>query len=181
MELCGFEFVELASPSPNVLAPLFEMMGFSLVAKHRCRNVVPFRQVDTTSSPTANPRARPRTSPPSTAPRLRPRVPRQGFAPGLRACAVAWRYICENYGPNFHLPDLGPIGTNGLANPRDFLTPVAAYEDMQRAHQLIAKFMGQLWKAGMDHSPLDMGVWHGNYATSLFFTPESEGATLARR
>lgn len=77
---------------------------------------------------------------------------------------VARGYICENYGPNFRLPDLGPIGSNGLANPRDFVTPVAAYEDMERPHQLIAKFMGQLWKAGMDHSPLDVVAWHGNYA-----------------
>jgi homogentisate 1,2-dioxygenase len=38
-------------------------------------------------------------------------------------------YICENFGALFRLPDLGPIGSNGLANPRDFLTPVAAYED----------------------------------------------------
>ena len=73
-------------------------------------------------------------------------------------------YICENYGANFRLPDLGPIGSNGLANPRDFLTPVAAYEDIDGPHQLVAKFMGQLWQAAMNHSSLDVVAWHGNYA-----------------
>ena len=73
-------------------------------------------------------------------------------------------YVCENFGANFRLPDLGPIGANGLANPRDFLTPVAAYEDVDGPHELVAKFMGQLWSARMDHSPLDVVAWHGNYA-----------------
>ena len=73
-------------------------------------------------------------------------------------------YICENYGASFRLPDLGPIGSNGLAHPRDFLTPVAAYEDVDGAHDLVAKFMGHLWSATMDHSPLDVVAWHGNYA-----------------
>ncbi len=73
-------------------------------------------------------------------------------------------YICENYGANFRLPDLGPIGSNGLANARDFLTPQAAYEDVDGPHTLTAKFMGQLWAAQMDHSPLDVVAWHGNHA-----------------
>ena len=73
-------------------------------------------------------------------------------------------YLCENYGANFRLPDLGPIGSNGLANARDFLTPVAAYEDLDGPHQLVAKFMGELWSAGMDHSPMDVVAWHGNCA-----------------
>ena len=73
-------------------------------------------------------------------------------------------YLCENYGANFRLPDLGPIGSNGLANARDFLTPVAAYEDLVGPHQLVAKFMGELWSAGMDHSPMDVVAWHGNCA-----------------
>jgi homogentisate 1,2-dioxygenase len=73
-------------------------------------------------------------------------------------------YICENYGAHFRLPDLGPIGSNGLANARDFLTPIAAYEDIDAPHELIAKFMGGLWSAQMDHSPLDVVAWHGNYA-----------------
>jgi homogentisate 1,2-dioxygenase len=73
-------------------------------------------------------------------------------------------YICENYGANFRLPDLGPIGSNGLANPRDFQTPTAAYEDIDGPHELVAKFMGNLWSAQMMHSPFDVVAWHGNYA-----------------
>jgi homogentisate 1,2-dioxygenase len=73
-------------------------------------------------------------------------------------------YICENYGAMFRLPDLGPIGANGLANPRDFLTPVAAYEDKEGEFKVIAKFMGNLWESELDHSPLNVVAWHGNYA-----------------
>lgn len=73
-------------------------------------------------------------------------------------------YICENYGLNFRLPDLGPIGANGLANSRDFLTPVASYEDLDRNCTITAKFLGKLWQAEIDHSPLDVVAWHGNYA-----------------
>jgi len=78
--------------------------------------------------------------------------------------AEARGYICENFGANFRLPERGPIGSNGLANPRDFLTPVAAYEDRDEATELIAKFGGTLWTAQMNHSPLDVVAWHGNYA-----------------
>ncbi len=73
-------------------------------------------------------------------------------------------YICENYGSQFRLPDLGPIGANGLANPRDFETPVAWYEDKDGSIELVAKFGGNLWACEMDHSPLDVVAWHGNYA-----------------
>lgn len=73
-------------------------------------------------------------------------------------------YVCENFGAAFRLPDLGPIGSNGLANPRDFLTPVAAYEDVEGPNELVAKFMGRLWSAEIDHSPLDVVAWHGNHA-----------------
>jgi homogentisate 1,2-dioxygenase len=72
-------------------------------------------------------------------------------------------YICENYGEPFRLPDLGPIGANGLANPRDFLTPVAAYEDRAGPVELIAKFDGGLWATELDGAPLDVVAWHGNY------------------
>ncbi len=78
--------------------------------------------------------------------------------------ATARGYICENYGANFRLPDRGPIGANGLANSRDFLTPVAAYEDVDGPHELVAKFGGHLWCAHMDHSPMDVVAWHGNDA-----------------
>jgi len=73
-------------------------------------------------------------------------------------------YICENFGAPFRLPDLGVIGSNGLANARDFATPVAWYEDREGKHELVAKFMGNLWAAEMDHSPLDVVAWHGNFA-----------------
>jgi homogentisate 1,2-dioxygenase len=73
-------------------------------------------------------------------------------------------YVCENYGALLRLPDLGPIGSNGLANPRDFLTPHAWYEDREGSFELVAKFMGNLWAADIDHSPLDVVAWHGNYA-----------------
>lgn len=73
-------------------------------------------------------------------------------------------YVCENYSAMFKLPDLGPIGANGLANPRDFQTPVAANEDREGDFRLIAKFYGNLWEAEIGHSPLDVVAWHGNYA-----------------
>ncbi|MDB5048453.1 MAG: Homogentisate 1,2-dioxygenase [Fibrobacteres bacterium] len=73
-------------------------------------------------------------------------------------------YVCENYGAPFRLPELGPIGANGLANARDFLSPVAAYEDREGRFQLIAKFQGRLWEADLDRSPLDVVAWHGNHA-----------------
>jgi homogentisate 1,2-dioxygenase len=73
-------------------------------------------------------------------------------------------YICENYGMTFRLPELGAIGANGLANSRDFKTPTAAYEDREGEFFLISKFLGRLWRAAIDHSPLDVVGWHGNYA-----------------
>ncbi|MEI6722548.1 MAG: homogentisate 1,2-dioxygenase, partial [Betaproteobacteria bacterium] len=69
-------------------------------------------------------------------------------------------YVCENYGAQFRLPELGPIGSNGLANPRDFLAPVAAWED-KGATEVVSKFMGGLWAAEWAHSPLDTVAWHG--------------------
>ncbi len=73
-------------------------------------------------------------------------------------------YVLENYGAPLRLPDLGPIGANGLANPRDFETPVAAYKDSDTTHDLIQKFCGRLWQTTLDHSPFDVVAWHGNYA-----------------
>jgi len=73
-------------------------------------------------------------------------------------------YVLENYGQPFRLPDLGPIGANGLANPRDFETPVAAYEDSDMPCELIQKFQGQLWTTTLNHSPFDVVAWHGNHA-----------------
>ena len=73
-------------------------------------------------------------------------------------------YICENYGALFRLPDLGPIGANGLANPRDFETPPAWFEDRDEPCELVQKFQGRLWTTSIDHSPLDVVAWHGNLA-----------------
>ncbi len=72
-------------------------------------------------------------------------------------------YICENFGSPFRLPDLGPIGANGLAYPRDFLSPVAAFEEKEGDFEVVAKFQGKLWSATIDHSPLNVVAWHGNY------------------
>ena len=73
-------------------------------------------------------------------------------------------YVCENFGAPLKLPDLGPIGSNGLANPRDFLAPVAWFEEREGPMELVAKVGGALWSAELDHSPLDVVAWHGNHA-----------------
>ncbi|HXP30033.1 MAG TPA: homogentisate 1,2-dioxygenase [Stellaceae bacterium] len=73
-------------------------------------------------------------------------------------------YVCENYGALLRLPELGPIGSNGLANPRDFLAPTAAFEDKGGKVQAVMKFEGNLWATDLDHSPFDVVAWHGNYA-----------------
>ena len=73
-------------------------------------------------------------------------------------------YICENYGAKLTLPDRGPIGANCLANPRDFKTPVACYEDKETACTVSIKWCGQFYKTEVGHSPLDVVAWHGNYA-----------------
>ena len=73
-------------------------------------------------------------------------------------------YVAENHGALFRLPELGPIGSNGLANPRDFLTPVARYEEEDGAFELIQKYLGGLWTTTLDHNPLDVVAWHGNLA-----------------
>jgi homogentisate 1,2-dioxygenase len=78
--------------------------------------------------------------------------------------ALARGYVGENYGQAFRLPELGPIGSNGLANARDFLAPVAAFEDVARPTELVQKFQGGLWATQLDRSPLDVVAWHGNYA-----------------
>ncbi|NNM60452.1 MAG: homogentisate 1,2-dioxygenase [Legionellales bacterium] len=72
-------------------------------------------------------------------------------------------YVCENYGQPFQLPELGPIGANGLANPRDFLVPVAFFEDVQADLTLLTKFQDHFWETKIQHSPLSVAAWHGNY------------------
>jgi homogentisate 1,2-dioxygenase len=73
-------------------------------------------------------------------------------------------YLCENYGGAFTLPERGPIGANCLANARDFLTPVAAFEDPDTPSELVVKWGGALYSTQLPHSPIDVVAWHGNYA-----------------
>ncbi|MEV6951935.1 homogentisate 1,2-dioxygenase [Streptomyces sp. NPDC051183] len=82
--------------------------------------------------------------------------------------APARGYVCENYGQPFELPDLGPIGANGLAAARDFRAPVAAYEDAGRPTEVVNKFCGNLWSATYDHSPLDVVAWHGTHVPYVY-------------
>jgi homogentisate 1,2-dioxygenase len=78
--------------------------------------------------------------------------------------AEARGYVAENHGLPLRLPELGPIGANGLANPRDFETPEAWFEDRDEPTEVIQKSLGSLWTTTLDHSPLDVVAWHGNYA-----------------
>ena len=73
-------------------------------------------------------------------------------------------FVCENYGLKFALPYRGPIGANCLANARDFKTPVAAFEDREVSSTVIIKWCGSFHRSVIDHSPLDVVAWHGNYA-----------------
>jgi homogentisate 1,2-dioxygenase len=73
-------------------------------------------------------------------------------------------YVAENHGLPLRLPDLGPIGSNGLANPRDFEAPVAWFDDKDEPTEVVQKSLGSLWTTTLDHSPLDVVAWHGNYA-----------------
>jgi len=72
-------------------------------------------------------------------------------------------YVCENFGAPLRLPELGPIGSNGLANARDFLAPSAWYEDRREPFELVVKMLGRLWRCDLPHSPLDVVAWHGNH------------------
>ncbi|MEV5837677.1 homogentisate 1,2-dioxygenase [Nocardia sp. NPDC052112] len=81
---------------------------------------------------------------------------------------LAVGYVCENYGAPFTLPELGPIGANGLAHARHFHYPVAAYEDNTGPVQVVQKFGGHLWAADYGHSPLDVVAWHGSHAAYVF-------------
>lgn len=78
--------------------------------------------------------------------------------------APARAYVCENYGGAFTLPERGPIGANCMANQRDFLAPVAAYEDREAPHRVTVKWGSVFWTSEIGHSPLDVVAWHGNYA-----------------
>jgi homogentisate 1,2-dioxygenase len=72
-------------------------------------------------------------------------------------------YVCENYGAPFRLPELGPIGSNGLANPRDFSRTSGLVRRTAKATLRWSRSSaGNLWTATIDHSPLDVVAWHGN-------------------
>jgi homogentisate 1,2-dioxygenase len=92
----------------------------------------------------------------------------------LDAASVARGYVCENYGAHFRLPELGPIGSNGLANARDFQAPVAAFEDAATQapapYEIVKKYGGSLWSAHMQHSPFNVVAWHGNLAPCKYDT-----------
>jgi homogentisate 1,2-dioxygenase len=83
---------------------------------------------------------------------------------------LARGYLCENFGAPFTLPERGPIGANGLANERDFLAPMATFEERPGPVQVVNKFGGNLWAAEYDHSPLDVVAWHGTYAPVKYDT-----------
>jgi homogentisate 1,2-dioxygenase len=83
---------------------------------------------------------------------------------------LARGYVCENFGASFTLPERGPIGANGLASERDFLSPHAAFEERSGTVQVVNKFGGNLWAADYDHSPLDVVAWHGDYAPYKYDT-----------
>jgi homogentisate 1,2-dioxygenase len=91
-------------------------------------------------------------------------VPRGVRFRALLPDGAARGYVAENHGALLRLPELGPIGSNGLANPRDFETPVAAFEDEEGEVELVQKYLGRLWTTTLDHSPLDVVAWHGNLA-----------------
>jgi homogentisate 1,2-dioxygenase len=97
-------------------------------------------------------------------------VPR-GLAFSVAVDGATRAYVCENYGAPWRLPELGPIGSNGLANPRDFLAPVARFDDgPARPHRMLKRAGGALWQAECDASPFDVVAWHGNLAPLKYDT-----------
>ncbi|XP_054265889.1 homogentisate 1,2-dioxygenase [Macrosteles quadrilineatus] len=90
-------------------------------------------------------------------------VIQQGMKFSINVDGPSRGYVLEVYDNHFQLPNLGPIGANGLANPRDFLTPVAHYEDVERDYKIICKYQGSIFQATQSHSPFDVVAWHGNY------------------
>lgn len=94
----------------------------------------------------------------------------RGIAFKVTVAGPSRGYVCENYGAPFRLPELGPIGSNGLANPRDFLAPVAAFEDAQGDYEIVKKYGGALWRATQKHTPFNVVAWHGNLAPLKYDT-----------
>ena len=95
----------------------------------------------------------------------------RGMAFSVKVQGPSRAYVCENYGAPFRLPELGPIGSNGLANPRDFFAPVAAFEAVQaQRYQIVRKFGGRLWATTQSRTPFDVVAWHGNLAPLKYDT-----------
>jgi homogentisate 1,2-dioxygenase len=94
----------------------------------------------------------------------------RGLAFSVAVDGPASAYVCENHGAAFRLPELGPIGSNGLANPRDFLAPVAAFDPESGAWDIVKKFGGSFWTARQTHSPFNVVAWHGNLAPCKYDT-----------
>jgi len=94
----------------------------------------------------------------------------RGLAFKVDVDGPAIAYVCENYGAPFRLPELGPIGSNGLANARDFQAPVAAFESDEGSYQLVKRYGGALWSATQLHSPFNVVAWHGTLAPLRYDT-----------
>jgi homogentisate 1,2-dioxygenase len=99
----------------------------------------------------------------------------RGVAFKVEVQGASRAYVCENYGAPFRLPELGPIGSNGLANPRDFLAPVAAFDDSPGTYEVVKKYGGALWRNQQASTPFNVVAWHGNlcplkYDTANFMT-----------
>ncbi|MEO8299276.1 MAG: homogentisate 1,2-dioxygenase [Burkholderiales bacterium] len=100
----------------------------------------------------------------------------RGVAFSVKVQGPSRAYVCENYGAPFRLPELGPIGSNGLANPRDFLAPVAAFEAQQdQPYEIVRRYGGRLWHCTQPRTPFDVVAWHGSltpvkYDTANFMT-----------
>jgi len=96
----------------------------------------------------------------------------RGLAFKVAVDGPATAYVCENFGAAFRLPELGPIGSNGLANPRDFIAPAAAFDAdaVDRPYQIVKKFGGEFWVAAQAHSPFNVVAWHGNLAPMKYDT-----------
>jgi homogentisate 1,2-dioxygenase len=94
----------------------------------------------------------------------------RGVAFKVEVQGASRAYVCENYGAPFRLPELGPIGSNGLANPRDFLAPVAAFENTAGAYEIVKKYGGTLWRNEQPGTPFNVVAWHGNLAPLKYDT-----------
>ncbi len=95
----------------------------------------------------------------------------RGLAFSVKVKGPSRAYVCENHGAPFRLPELGPIGSNGLANARDFLAPVAAFEEPQtKPYEMIRRYGGRLWRTMQARTPFDVVAWHGNLAPLKYDT-----------